>query len=65
MNKVYEVVTYIDPENGDGKPIGTVLFDTFDEAEEFASCFEALNLTCLAFVNELELWGMFNNETKR
>lgn len=54
MSKVYEVVTYIDPENGDGKPVGKVLFGTFDEAEEFASCFESLNLKCLAFVNEKE-----------
>lgn len=56
MNTVYyEVVTYIDPQNGDGKPFGTVSFETFDEAEEFASCFEALSFKCLAFVNKKEV----------
>lgn len=55
MRIVYEVVTYIDPENGDGKVFGRVLFGTFDEAEEFASCFESLNNKCLAFVDEKEV----------
>lgn len=55
MRIAYEVVTYIDPENGDGKQFGTVSFDTFDEADEFASCFEALSLKCIAFVNETEV----------
>lgn len=55
MRIAYEVVTYIDPQHGDGKPFGTVSFDTFDKAEEFASCFEALSFKCLAFVNEKEV----------
>lgn len=49
----YKVVTYIDPENNDGKAFGDLLFETFDEAEEFATCFEALNHKCVAFVEEL------------
>lgn len=56
MRIVYEVVTYIDPENGDGNVFGRVSFDTFDEAEEFASCFEALNFKCLAFVDKKEVY---------
>ena len=49
----YTVVTYIDPENCDGKEFGNVFFETFDKAEEFATCFEALNHKCVAFVEEL------------
>lgn len=50
----YKVVTYIDPENNDGKAFGTLLFETFDEAEEFAACFEALKPKCYAFVEEVK-----------
>lgn len=54
MKDMYEVVTFINPMNTNGEIFGTVSFDTFDEAEEFASCFEALRNNCYAFVNTKE-----------
>lgn len=54
MKDMYEVVTFVDPNSNDGKSFGTVLFDTFNEAEEFASCFESLRSDTYAFVTRKE-----------
>lgn len=49
----YKVVTFINPAE-DEHIFGTVYFETYEEADNFAYAFESLNGHCVAFVEEIK-----------